>query len=103
MRAQTQTVSNGATRDQVEEWIMDNIRECAEHAAKYGVIIGVQNHGDFLKTADDQISLINRVKSPWWGGIVDFGYYKATDSVRRRWPRPRRMRALGVKQSPEGV
>src|SRR3954451_18197510 len=59
MRAQTwETVSKGAKRDQVEEWIAADIRTCADHAAKFGVIIGVQNHGDFLKTADNLISLL---------------------------------------------
>ena len=81
MRAQTWlTVSNGAKRDDVEKWIADDIRECADHAAKFGVIIGVQNHGDFLKTADDQIKLINRINSPWCGAIVDTGYYRAVDN-----------------------
>src|SRR5262249_25842266 len=77
-RAQTwETVSNGATRNDVEAWIAEDIHTCAEHAGKFGVIIGVQNHGDFIKTADDQLSLIKRVDSPWCGAIVDTGYFKA--------------------------
>ena len=80
MRDQTwQTVSNGESRDQVEEWIAADIRECADHAGKFGVIIGVQNHGDFLKTAEDLISLLKRINSPWCGAIVDTGYFKAPD------------------------
>lgn len=80
MRAQTwETVSNGAKRDEVEQWIAEEIRGCAEHGAKYGVFIGVQNHGDFIKTADDLISLLRRVDSPWCGAIVDRGYFKAAD------------------------
>jgi sugar phosphate isomerase/epimerase len=85
MRAQTwKSVSNGARRDQVEEWIAANIRECADHAANFGVIIGGQNHGDFLRTADDLIKLINRVDSPWCGAIVDTGKLsrKHTCSIR---------------------
>jgi sugar phosphate isomerase/epimerase len=72
-------VSNGATREQVEEWIANDLRECAEHAKKFGVIIGVQNHGDFLKTADDLLSLVKRVDSDWCGVIVDTGYFKTKD------------------------
>lgn len=80
MKAQTwETVSGGATRDQVEKWIADHLRECAEHGQKYGVIIGVQNHGDFLKTSADHLSLVKRVDSPWCGPIVDTGYYKSDD------------------------
>lgn len=72
-------VSKGATRDQVEAWIAENLSECAEAGKKYGVIIGVQNHGDFLKTSDDLLSLVKRVDSPWCGAIVDTGYFKAED------------------------
>ena len=80
MRAQTwETASKGAPRDQVVEWIAADIRECAEYAAKCGVIIGVQNHGDFLKTAEHLLALIKRVDSPWCGAIVDTGYFRADD------------------------
>ncbi len=104
MRAQTwETVSNKATRDQVEEWIAANIRECCDHAAKYGVIIGVQNHGDFLKTADDLIHLIKRVDSPWCGAIVDTGYFRATDPYAEMAKAAPYAVNWQVKQSPEGV
>ncbi len=80
MKAQTwQTVAPGCSREQVEEWIAGHLRDCAEHAKKFGVIIGVQNHGDFLKTAQDQLSLVKRVDSEWCGAIVDTGYYKSAD------------------------
>ena len=80
MKAQTwETVSDGAKREDVEAWIAADIRACAEHAAKFGVIIGVQNHGDFLKTGDEHLSLIQRVDSPWCGAIVDTGYYTTAD------------------------
>jgi sugar phosphate isomerase/epimerase len=104
MRAQTwQTVSNKATRDQVEEWIAANIRECCDHAAKFGVIIGVQNHGDFVKTADDLIHLIKRVDSPWCGAIVDTGYFRAPDPYAEMAKAAPYAVNWQVKQSPEGV
>jgi sugar phosphate isomerase/epimerase len=83
MKSQTwQSVAPGCTRDQVEAWIADDIRECAEHGKKFGVIIGVQNHGDFLKTSGEHLSLIRRVGSEWCGPIVDTGYYKTDDPYR---------------------
>ena len=104
MRAQTwQTVSKGATRDQVEEWIAADIRACADHAGKFGVIIGVQNHGDFLKTADNLIALISRVNSPWCGAIVDTGYFKALDPYAEMAKAAPYAVNWQVKQSPEGV
>jgi sugar phosphate isomerase/epimerase len=104
MRAETwESVSKGASRDDVEKWIADNIRECADHAAKFGVIIGVQNHGDFLKTADNVISLINRVDSPWCGAIVDTGYFKAADPYAEMAKAAPYAVNWQVKQSPMGV
>jgi sugar phosphate isomerase/epimerase len=72
MRAQTwETVSNGATRTQVQDWIAAALRECADHAAKFKVKIGVQNHGDFLRTGQDLLTLVKVVGSPWCGPIVE--------------------------------
>jgi sugar phosphate isomerase/epimerase len=104
MRAQTwETVSNGASRTDVEKWIADDIRTCAEHAGKFGVIIGVQNHGDFLKTADHVISLLRRVDSPWCGAIVDTGYFKAEDPYDEMAKAAPYAVNWQIKQSPFGV
>lgn len=104
MRAQTwETVSNGASRDEVEKWIAEDIRNCADHAAKHGVIIGVQNHGDFIKTADDLISLLRRVDSPWCGAIVDTGYFKAADPYAEIAKAAPYAVNWQIKQSPLGV
>jgi len=80
MRNQTwESVSGGATRDQVEVWIAAHLRECADHGKKFGVRIGVQNHGDFLKTGQDLLKLVKDVGSEWCGPIVDTGYFKTPD------------------------
>ena len=72
-------VAKGYSWDQVAEWIAADLRECAAHGKKYGVMIGVQNHGDFLKTGDHLLKLINLVDSEWCGAIVDTGYFKSKD------------------------
>ena len=80
MRAQNwHTVSKNAGRQQVQDWISADLRECADHGNKYGVKIGVQNHGDFLATAKEQLALIQAVNSPFCGPIVDTGYFKTPD------------------------
>lgn len=65
--------------DDVAKWIADDLKECAAHGEKHGVVIGVQNHGDFIRTADDQLKLISMVGSKWCGAIVDTGYYMTPD------------------------
>jgi sugar phosphate isomerase/epimerase len=72
-------VAKGYRWDQVADWIAADLRECVAHGKKYGVIIGVQNHGDFLKTSDHLLKLIKLVDSEWCGPIVDTGYFKSKD------------------------
>lgn len=104
LRAQTwETASNGAKRNDVEAWIADDIRACADHAAQFGVIIGVQNHGDFIKTAANLISLIERVDSPWCGAIVDTGYFRADDPYAEMAEAAPYAVNWQIKQSPFGV
>jgi sugar phosphate isomerase/epimerase len=80
MRAQNwQGVSNGASRAAVQDYISAALRECADCGKKYGVRIGVQNHGDFLQTGEELMTLVKAVGSEWCGPIVDTGYFKTAD------------------------
>ncbi|HEY6391414.1 MAG TPA: sugar phosphate isomerase/epimerase family protein, partial [Bryobacteraceae bacterium] len=80
MRNQTwESVSGGASRDQVEAWIAADLKECADQGKKFGVRIGVQNHGDFLRSGPDLLKLVKDVGSDWCGPIVDTGYFKTPD------------------------
>jgi sugar phosphate isomerase/epimerase len=63
----------------VQDWIIADLKECTDHAKQFGVRIGVQNHGDFLRTAQDVLALLDAVNSPWCGAIVDIGSFKSPD------------------------
>jgi sugar phosphate isomerase/epimerase len=80
MKAKTwHDVAPGCTYEQVQAWIAEALSECAEHGKQFGVHIGVQNHGDFLQTGEQQLALMKAVNSDWCGPIVDTGYYKSKD------------------------
>lgn len=103
MRSQTwETVSKGATRAQVQEWIAAALRECADHGKRYQVRIGVQNHGDFLKTGPELLTLIKAVGSEWCGPIVDTGYFKTKDPYEDMALVAPRALNWQIKQSPFG-
>jgi sugar phosphate isomerase/epimerase len=72
-------VPDGYTWEQVAAWMADDLKECAEHGKKYGVVIGLQNHGDMLKNADEVLKVLKMVDSPWIGSIVDTGYFLTPD------------------------
>lgn len=63
----------------VQAWVADDLRECAEHGRKHGVIIGVQNHGDFNGSAADFLGLLKRVGSDWCAPVLDTGYFNTPD------------------------
>ena len=72
----------GYTFDQVFNWMIPAFQECAEYGKQHGVIIGLQQHNDFLKTADETIRVIEAVNSPWFGDILDIGSLRANDPYR---------------------
>lgn len=62
--------------DEVAGWMIECYKECAAYGEKYGVKIGIQNHGDMLQTAEQCIKVIKAVNSQWAGLIVDTGNFK---------------------------
>lgn len=68
-----------AKREDVEKWMADDLRACAEYGEKLGVLVAVQNHGDFLSTGSEHLSLLKRVDHPWCGALVDTGKYLSAD------------------------
>ena len=69
----------GYTRAQVMEWMVPEINRCVEHGKKHGVIIGLQNHNDFILTSDHVIEFMKLISSPWFGLILDTGSYRQED------------------------
>jgi sugar phosphate isomerase/epimerase len=63
----------------VAEWMVQDLQECAAHGQKHGVFIGIQNHGDFLKTSEQVIKIIQMVDSEWFGTVVDTGAFRTAD------------------------
>ena len=70
-----QEASGNASRADIENWVADSLRECAEHGKKYGIIVAVQNHGDFINTGEQHLSLLKKVDHEWCGALVDTGKY----------------------------
>lgn len=69
----------GFTRDQVFKWMASDIRKCCDYGKEFGVIIALQNHNDFIKTADDVDRIFEMVNSDWLGLNLDIGSYRQSD------------------------
>jgi len=69
----------GYSFDQVFEWMIPDLKECVAHGQRHGVVVGLQNHDDLLKTADETIRVANAVDSEWFGVILDVGSLQQGD------------------------
>ena len=49
------------------------------YGKRRGVMIGMQNHDDFLKTAEETIKLVEAVDSDWFGVKLDIGSLRHHD------------------------
>ncbi|MBN1417039.1 MAG: sugar phosphate isomerase/epimerase [Bacteroidales bacterium] len=66
-------------REEVAQYMAECLKECADYGKLRGVLVGVQNHGDFLSTAEQCIDMVKRVNSDWFGLIVDSGKFLSED------------------------
>lgn len=67
----------GEERKKVREHIVYALDKCLHSAAEHGVILGIQNHNDFLRTAQECHELIGTFNSNWLGLVVDTGNFIA--------------------------
>jgi len=67
------------TFDEALDWMVADFKQCAAFGKEHGVIIGLQQHNDFLKTAAETIRVIEAVDSEWFGSILDIGSLRSGD------------------------
>lgn len=65
----------GFTWDEVASWMVEDIKECVAFGKANGVVVAVQNHNDFIQTADQVTFVKEKVDSDWFGLILDTGSY----------------------------
>lgn len=61
------------------QWMIDCYKELLPVAERYGVKIGIQNHGEMLQTAEQCIYIMKALDSDWAGIIVDTGNFNTAD------------------------
>ena len=71
--------NEGLATEQVTNWMLKDIQTCVEYGKQHGVVIGLQNHNDFIQTAAQVNSIIEAINSEWFGLILDTGSYRVND------------------------
>jgi sugar phosphate isomerase/epimerase len=72
-------VPEGHSFEQALEWMVPHFRDCAAYGKAHGVVVGLQNHHDFLKTAAETMRVVDAVGSDWFGVILDVGSLRQGD------------------------
>lgn len=70
----------GYSWDEVVKWMIEDLKACVEFGKQHGVMIGLQNHNGFIKTAAQVRQIIEAVDDEWFGLILDIGSYRQGDA-----------------------
>ncbi len=73
------TRPEGHTFDEAMAWMIADFKECAAFGREHGVVLAIQQHNDFLKTAAETIRLIEAVDSDYFACILDIGSLRSGD------------------------
>lgn len=67
------------SRSQLLEWVVEGLAECAQYGGRFGVMVVLQNHAAFIKSADQMLEVLGRVNSEWLGANLDIGSFRTAD------------------------
>lgn len=73
------TLPKGSTQEEAEKNCLECYKEALEAASRYGVLLGLENHGGIVAEPDALIRLVKAVDSPWAGINWDSGNFKTAD------------------------
>lgn len=73
------TLEKGDTEEKARERVVAAIQESCDYAAKYGIILALENHGGIVTTIDQMLTLVKAVKHDWFGVNWDTGNFHSED------------------------
>ena len=73
-------IPDGYSKEQVKTWLIEEYKLCAKYGEQTGVIVALQNHNEFLFTADEVIEILKKVDSKWFGLILDISGLRTTNN-----------------------
>jgi L-ribulose-5-phosphate 3-epimerase len=65
----------GVTEDEGFKWCIDSVQQCMAKAEECGVMLALENHWGLSSTPEGQLRIINGVRSPWLGALMDTGNF----------------------------
>ena len=78
-----QPADENISREKILDRMAPDIRQCVDFGKQHGVVVGIQNHNDFIKTPEHALQVLDKIKSDWFGLILDTGSYRSGDPYRQ--------------------
>ena len=69
----------GVSEPAARKNVVETLEIVAEHAARRGVFIAIENHGGVVATPDGLLEIVQAVRSPWVGINLDTGNFRTED------------------------
>jgi sugar phosphate isomerase/epimerase len=73
------SVDKGDTEEKARARCVEAIQEACDYAAKFGVILALENHGGIVATIDQMLAVVQAVKHEWFGVNWDTGNFISPD------------------------
>jgi L-ribulose-5-phosphate 3-epimerase len=70
-----EAVLPGHTEEEGFKWCIDGIQQCLGKAEECGVILALENHWGLARTPEGLLRILNSIKSPWLGCLMDTGNF----------------------------
>jgi sugar phosphate isomerase/epimerase len=68
----------GGSEAEARGWCLECLSIACGHASGKGVVLALENHGGIVSGAEQLVSLVEAVRSPWLGVNLDTGNFDAT-------------------------
>jgi sugar phosphate isomerase/epimerase len=69
-------VPEGVSEKQGVEWVAETMKPACEYAGKYGITLGIENHGGITARASAVLEILHSVDSPYAGVNLDVANFE---------------------------
>lgn len=72
-------IKDGRNKKEVMKQVIEELKLACEISEKYGIMLALQNHNDFIKSSEEVSEVLDGVNSSWLGLHLDIGSLAARD------------------------
>lgn len=73
------TIAKGDTEEKAKERCINAIGQACDYAAKFGIILALENHGGITASAEQILSIVKSINHPYFGVNLDTGNFHTAD------------------------